>query len=320
MDVYFYEAFEEEAEALKALLGSSFKFDLTLETIQESGHTAPPAPLISIRTQSLIPIDWSDKLKGVLSRSTGYDHLVRFRSQLARPIPCGYLDEYATRAIAEHAILLMLALMRKLPMQVRQFETFNRDGLTGVESAGKHLLVVGVGRIGSEVMKLGKGLGFEVRGVDIVRRHPDVTYVDPEDGLAWADSIVCAMNLTEVNHGYFSYDRLKRCKRGCVLVNIARGEQTPLSDLNRGLEEKVLGGLGLDVFEDEGNLADELRHPSGKNAKPEHRLLNRLAAFPNVLLTPHNAFNTTDAVARKSSMAVEQVRHFLTHGDFIWKL
>jgi D-lactate dehydrogenase len=143
MNIYFYEAFQEEADALRSLLGSDLTYELTSKTIQETGHSEAPARLISIRTQSKIPPEWAEKLDGILSRSTGYDHLIAYRKQINKPLPLGYLEEYSTRAVAEHAVLLTMALLRKLPQQMRQFPAFNRDGLTGPECAGKNLLVVG---------------------------------------------------------------------------------------------------------------------------------------------------------------------------------
>jgi D-lactate dehydrogenase len=174
MNVYFYEAFEEEALSFKSLLGNQLTYEMTDKTIQEMDHLNPPARLISIRTQSIIPVEWAHKLDGVLSRSTGYDHLKKYLGTIRKPLPCGYLEEYATRAVAEHAILLILALMRRLPQQMIQFKHFNRDGLTGGECTGKNLLIVGVGRIGNEIVKIGSALGMNVRGVDIVQCHKDV--------------------------------------------------------------------------------------------------------------------------------------------------
>jgi D-lactate dehydrogenase len=182
MDVYFYEAFEEEAKSLKSFIGSQFTYEMTDKTIQEIGHTAPPARLISIRTQSIVPNEWAGKLDGVLSRSTGYDHLKKYLDAIRTSLPCGYLEEYATRAVAEHAILLAMSLTRRLPQQIIHFKNFNRDGLTGGECPGKNLLVVGVGRIGSEIVKIGSVLGMNVRGVDIVQRHKDVRYTAKEEG------------------------------------------------------------------------------------------------------------------------------------------
>jgi D-lactate dehydrogenase len=319
VDVFFYEAFQEEEIELKALLGDLCTSGFSSLTIQELGHEQPPARLISIRTQSAIPLEWSTLLNGVLSRSTGYDHLLAYRSKIKGHLPLGYLDEYATRAVAEQAILLALALLRKLPQQMEQFKKFERDGLTGAECPGRNLLVVGVGRIGSEIYRIARALGFAVKGVDIVPDKLDVEYVARDEGIAWCDVIVSAMNLTDQNRGYFTYDLMKRAKPGTVFVNIARGEHSPINELNRLLEERRLGGVGLDVYDNEGVLGAALRGAGSSNPASVESL-QRLASYPNVILTPHNAFNTVEAVRRKSQMSVEQIQHFLKHRDFIWKL
>jgi D-lactate dehydrogenase len=319
LDVFFYEAFEEEAAELTSLLGKTCSFDCSTKTIQELGHAQPPAPLISIRTQSKVPPEWSDSIGGVLSRSTGYDHLIAYGAIIKKPLPLGYLDEYATRAVAEQAILLAFALLRKLPAQTRNFSTFERDGLTGTECRGKNFLVVGVGRIGSEICAIAKSLGFIVKGVDIVRNKPGVDYISKDEGVRWADVIACSMNLTQENRHYFDYSLLKNAKTGSLFVNIARGELSPVRDLTTLLGEKRLGGVGLDVYEDESVLGVALRNPQASTS-PVVKEIRSLAEFPNVILTPHNAFNTMEAVKRKAQMSVEQIRHFLKHKDFIWKL
>lgn len=319
MDVYFYEAFAEEADALKRLLPSTISCEYTWKTIQETGHAEPVSRIVSIRTQSVVPSSWAGRIGGVLSRSTGYDHLKAFRSRVTQPVPCGFLEEYATRAVAEHALMMVMALLRRLPSQQRQFPKFERDGLTGVECQGRRLLVVGVGRIGSEIVRMARGIGMDVRGVDIVQRHKDVQYVERKEGLRWADTIVCAMNLTHENHGYFGVDRLGLTRPGVVFVNIARGEHSPLADLHQLVRSGHLGGLGLDVFEDEPDVAGALRDPSSPRS-PGADIVRELLTFPNVLLTPHNAFNTLEAVERKAAFTVTQIQHFLKHGDFLWKI
>ena len=302
MDIHFYEAFEEETAALRRFLPAQVRASFAWKTIQEAGDAEPPAPLISIRTQSIIPATWAGKVKGIISRTTGFDHLVGQR------IPCGYLLHYCSRAVAEQAILLVMALLRKLPQQTEQFPGFHRDGLTGRECTGKKLLVVGVGNIGSEVVKIGQALGMDVRRVDIIADRADISI---DEGLPWADIIVCAMNLTKENAGYFRYDTLKRARPGVVFVNIARGEFSPTADLVRLLDEKHLGGVALDVFEDEPRLATALR--AGQGTFP---LLGR----PNVILTPHNAFNTAEALERKAEQTVQQIEHFRAHGKFLWPI
>jgi D-lactate dehydrogenase len=315
LDVYFYEVFEEEARLIKSLVGNRLSFGLTDKTIQESGHQRPPARLISVRTQSVIPVVWQEELDGVLSRTTGFDNLKAYKKAIGRPVALGYLEEYATRAVAEQAILLMMALMRSLPKQMEQFRQFNRDGLTGVECAGKKLLVVGVGRIGGEIVRIARGLGMEVRGVDIVKRHDFVSYVDREEGLVWADVIICAMNLTEENFHYFSYDLLKKARPGIIFINIARGEHAPLEDLLRLVEEGHIGGLGLDVFEDEPEVGSALRSGQLKSSSKAW-LVAQLLKHSNVILTPHNAFNTAEAVRRKVEFSLNEIYHFLLHHHF----
>jgi D-lactate dehydrogenase len=127
------------------------------------------------------------------------------------------------------------------------------------------------------------------------------------------------MNLTEENRHYFNYGFMKNANPGCLFVNIARGELSPVRDLTRLLDEKLLGGVGLDVYEDESVLGVALRNPE-ENSSPVVKEIRLLAAHPNVILTPHNAFNTIEAVKRKAQMSVEQVHHFIKHKDFIWKL
>ncbi len=315
MDVYFYEVFEEEARLIKSLIGGRLDFGLTDRTIQESGHTEPPARLISVRTQSVIPVEWQDRLDGVLSRTTGFDNLKTYRSLVSSPVALGYLEEYATRAVAEQAVLLMLALLRKLPRQMNQFRHFDRDGLTGLEVQGRNLLVIGVGRIGGEVVKLAQGLGMMVRGVDIVRRHDFVEYVERDEGLKWAEVIICAMNLTAENYHYFTYDLLKKARPGIVFINIARGEHAPLADMLRLVKEGHLGGLALDVFEDEPEVGTALR--TGRlEGSDRAKIVAEMLRFPNVIFTPHNAFNTAEALERKARFSVDEVFYFLEHRAF----
>ncbi len=312
-DVYFYEAFAEERDELLRRIPAGLRAGFSSATLQASGHPRPPAPLISIRTQSALPEDWHPPVTGLLARTTGDDHLRRLLQRRNRPA-LATIPEYCSRAVAEQAALLWMALLRALPAQWTQWHAFNRDGLTGGEAAGRELLVVGVGRIGHEVVKIGRGLEMRVRGVDPVRRHADVEYAPFDAGLRTADVLVCCMNLHEANRDFFRYETLLRARPGALLVNVARGELVRTRDLARLLDEKILGGIALDVFEDEPILADALRDRADT---PEAGELRRLAGRPGVLLTPHNAFNTREALARKCEYSIRQILHFRQHGVFL---
>jgi D-lactate dehydrogenase len=318
-DVFFYEAFEEEVQALKSGIQNKINVGYSWKTIQEAAEELPPATLISIRTQSQVPASWAGSLKGILTRSTGYEHLLKYKNEVESSTLFGYLPLYCNRAVAEQACMLWLSLLRKLNLQIKQFKDFNRDGLTGLECENKTLLVVGVGNIGSEVVKIGEGMGMEVLGVDIVRRFEQVKYVSIKDAISKADIIVCAMNLTKENVAYFNYDRLKKAKKGAIFINIARGEMSPSGDLLKLIEEQHLGGVGMDVFDQEAELATLLRE--GKRSFPaDIQATMTLANKNNVIFTPHNAFNTRESVQRKSQQSIQQIENFLNKGQFIWPI
>jgi D-lactate dehydrogenase len=310
LDVFFYETFLEEKKLLTRHLPPEICAAYTPKTIQEHGRARPPAKFISIRTQSLIPDAWANKLNGILSRTTGYEHLVDYLQKNKGNTPCGYLPNYCSRAVAEQAILMMLALMRKLRRQMNNFERFNRDGLTGVECAGKHLLVVGVGRIGSQVVAIGKALGMVVKGVDLAPKTSNIEYVSLAAGLSCSDVIICAAPLTTMTRKMFCYDTMKSCRPGTLFINIARGEISPLRDLKRLLDKGTLGGVGMDVFEEEGRMAALLRKGKTKNVSMLKHIQN-LKQQDNVIFTPHNAFNTSEAVQRKAEQSIQAVVSFL---------
>ncbi|MBP6876106.1 MAG: hydroxyacid dehydrogenase [Candidatus Eisenbacteria bacterium] len=321
LDVKFYEAFEEEAARLRALLPTRVRSAFTGKTIQEEGDRELPARLISLRTQSLIPAEWvatrAPAVAGILSRTTGYDHVLRQRDALGFDLPCGYLPIYCSRAVAEQALTLWMALLRRLPRQIENFPRFDRNGLTGAECAGKTLVVVGVGNIGSEIAHIGQGLGMRVIGVDLVHKHSFVDYAPIEEALPQADIVVSAMNLTKSNRGYFSEECLLRAPRGAIFVNVARGELSPAGGLLALLERGHLAAVGLDVFDHESEVAVAMRTGRASD-DPETAAVLALASRPDTILTPHNAFNTAEAVERKASQSVEQVESFLKTQEFVW--
>jgi D-lactate dehydrogenase len=316
-DVYFYEAFEEEAEALKRFMPGSVRAAYTGQTIQEIGHTSPPARIISVRTQTVLPPVWAESLDAILSRSTGYDHLLAYAAKVSRCPALGHLPLYCHRAVAEQAAMLWLALLRRLPVQIRQFQTFHRDTITGLECKGRTLIVVGVGNIGGEVCRVGQGLGMKVIGVDLQPRHKDIEHAPLEQALPQADIVVAAMDLNRSSRGFFNRERFGLFKRGSIFINIARGELSPSTSILAALNEGILAAAGLDVYDHEAELADYLRSGLSTN-DPEVKATLELAKRDNVLCTPHNAFNTVESVERKSEQSVQQVLAFLERRQFLW--
>jgi D-lactate dehydrogenase len=317
LDIYFYEAFEEEAEELRAVMPAEIAAEYAAKTIQECGHAAPPARFISTRTQSIFPREWATQLDAILSRSTGYDHLLAYAAQVQAPPAMGYLPLYCHRAVSEQAMLLWMALLRKLPKQVRKFRQFNRDGLTGLECDGRTLAVVGVGNIGKEVGKIGLALGMKVLGVDVRPIHGDFEVATIEQALARADVVVCAMDLNPTSRVYFDDAKWQLVKPGAVFVNISRGECSPSTALLMALDAGRLGGVALDVYDHEPQLAAALR--SGRPSDDaEVAATLALAQRDDCICTPHNAFNSLEGTRRKSEHSAQQIIAFRENGRFLW--
>ena len=317
-EAVFYEVFDEEAAALKKNLPAAVRPFFFKNTIQETKKKRF-APIVSIRTQSVIPDDWAFKLSGVLTRSTGYDHLLAYRKKTATPAVFGYLPDYCSRSVAEHAMLLVMALRKHLKCQISQFSRFERDHLTGGEILNTNLLVLGVGRIGTEIVSIARGCGMRVKGVDIDPRLAGLEYVPLEEGLKWARIVVSALPLTDGTRGLLSYAALKKGQKGQIFVNVGRGEVAPLSGLKRLLDERFLAGLGLDVFEEEGLLAEALRGGRGATAA-RAKQARQMAGRDNVIFTPHNAFNTRAALDRKAHQTIHSIRVFQERGVFPYAL
>jgi D-lactate dehydrogenase len=160
-------------------------------------------------------------------------------------------------------------------------------------------------------------LDMNVFGVDIVERHKSVEYVSPEDGAKRGDIIICAMNLTDENHDYFSEDFFKNVKENLIFINISRGEISPSTILLNVLQKRKVAGVALDVYKNEKSLSVGLR--SGKVDNDDELLaVKKMMQMENVILTPHNAFNTFESVERKSEQTIQQLIFFLKNNTFKW--
>lgn len=329
--VAFYEIFEEEEKHLLEYLPDRYEYLFTKKSIQDTDTGDIPAAVISTRTQSKFPIHWRDDIEAIFTRSTGYDHVQRYFEQIKKTLPAGHLPKYAARAVAEHAFLLLLMLARKIDAQRESIGTFSRDGLTGFELLGKTLTTIGVGNIGSEIVKIGHGLDMNLLGVDIKPREDLVQkfslhYVNILEGISQADILVCALPLTDETDKLLNYEILSQSEKTPILLNIARGEITPPRDLIQLLDNDMLAGLGLDVYDEESSLGSYLRGEISKTDIAEPAVLESLEAtlelieHPDVICTPHNAFNTTESTERKSRQTAENLQHYFEKGAFLTPL
>jgi D-lactate dehydrogenase len=223
---------------------------------------------------------------------------------------------YSPDAVAEHTLALILTLNRKTHRawaRVRE-GNFELDGLLGFNLRGKTAGVVGTGRIGAALCGILLGFGCRVvahdptPNADCVARG--VTYLDLDELLACSDIVSLQCPLTPQTHHLIDDDAVARMKPGAMLVNTSRGAVIDTKAVIRGLKSGRIGALGIDVYEEEGDLFFE---DMSDRFIPDD-VFARLLTFPNVLVTGHQAFFTDTALTEIAYTTLSNIAAFAEHG------
>ena len=260
-------------------------------------------------------------LKLVTTRSTGYDH-VDARTCTKRGVAAAYVPGYGDNTVAEFAFGLLLALTRKIYLgidQVKERGLFSFEGLRGVDLARRTMGVVGTGRIGRHTIKIARGFEMNVLAYD---PRPDqafaaaagFVYKDLPDLLKESDAVTLHCPYNKATHHLLNHKNIGLMKKGAYLINTARGGLVETDALVEALQEGRLAGAGLDVLEEEGDVKDEVHFlAAGHPRREELRVLlenHILMKMPNVLITPHNAFNSKEALERILRTTIENIQSF----------
>jgi len=197
-----------------------------------------------------------------------------------------------------------LSLSRKICEardRVRTEGKFTTDGLTGFDLSGKTLGVIGTGRIGKHAVRMGRGFGMNIVAYDVIRddafaAQMGFPYLPLEELLAQSDVITVHCPYLPSTHHLISATNVGLIKKGAYLVNTARGPIVETAAIVGALRSGQLGGAGLDVLEEENKMK------AGDMAVDKE-----LIAMPNVIVTPHNAFNTKEAFIRILDTTIDNI-------------
>lgn len=260
------------------------------------------------------------KTRLIVTRSTGFDH-IDLAACRRRGIRVANVPSYGENTVAEHTFALILALSRNVhKAYVRTVRgDFSLEGLQGFDLKGKTLGVIGAGHIGLHVIKMAKGFGMEVLAHDS-RQNPflsevlDFRYAELEELLAASDIVSLHVPDSGSTHHMMNRKTFARMKRGALLINTARGGLVDTSALVWALDEGIVGGAGLDVLEGEELVKEErelLTQDFPKErlimALKNHILLHR----ENVVITPHIAFDSREALERILQTTLANIQGFL---------
>ncbi|GGZ30460.1 D-lactate dehydrogenase [Echinicola pacifica] len=255
-------------------------------------------------------------VKFIALRSAGFNH-VDLSAAESLGIKVARVPEYSPAAIAEHTVGLMLALNRKLVKahnRVRDLN-FSLEGLVGFDMEGKTVGVAGTGKIGSKVVKILHGFGCKILAFDPyinekLQQEIPISYVDFDTLCRESDIITLHLPLTAESKYIINLENISKMKAGVMLINTSRGALVNTRDAIEGLKSGQIGGLGLDVYEEEEDLFFE--DHSGDILQDD--IIARLMTFQNVLITSHQAFLTVEALQKIASVTSMNIDSFAKSG------
>lgn len=247
-------------------------------------------------------------LKAIFTMSTGYDH-IDIEECKKRNITVHSVPFYGENTVAEHTFALILALSRQIVPSVARTHTFdfNPSGLEGFDLKGKTLGIIGMGHIGSFVARIAKGFSMNILAYDPFPK-PELateigfTYANLEELLPQSDIVTLHTAYRPETHHIINQESIQLFKKGSYLINTARGGLVETSAIIKGLENGILAGAGLDVLEEECFIKEEKELLSQSFLKTcdlatviqDHLLIQD----SRVIVTPHNAFNSREALER----------------------
>ncbi len=322
MKLCFFEVASWEKDLLKENFPEAVLVEekLSLDNVK----TYSDAEIVSVFVYSHLSkevIDRMPNLKFIATRSTGFDHIdISYCQQ--KNILVANVPEYGSRTVAEHTFALILALTRKIYQSINQAKNFdfNHENIRGIDLFGKTIGVVGLGKIGIEVVKIAKGFGMKILVYNRSQKQElaknlGFEFVDLKTLISQSDIVSLHLPYTRQTHHLINKENISWFKRGSYLINTARGSLVETEALVLGLEKGILEGVGLDVLEEEKEIMDEIEVLTStykKDVDLRTLVLNHLLVnHPKVIITPHNAFNTKEALSRITQTTIENIKAFL---------
>jgi len=325
--ILFYDSTELDKKQLTdGLRPTDHYWEFVDEKISQE-NINPNAEIISVFTMSAVTRDMIEampKLTLICCRSTGYNN-IDLQAAHDHNVTIVNVPSYGEATVAEYAFTLLLALTRKLERVFEvENEQFQMPELTGLDLNGKTFGVIGTGHIGQKALKIASGFSMRTLAYDAFPNNAlseelHFEYVSLEELLAQSDFISLHVPYLPETHHLMNLERLSAMKPGAILINTARGGLVDTRALVALLDNGHLGGAALDVLEGEQLLDyEEVMTLLGSENMPEDLLrhnaeLSALEKMPNVIVSPHNAFNTVEAIGRINDTTAHNIINFYNH-------
>lgn len=327
MRIVFFEVEKWEEDTINNVL-SSYQPTVTNKKLDEiTASNYQDSEIISTFIYSKLTRDVLQKLpnlKFIATRSTGFDHIDLTYCK-EKGIKVANVPTYGAHTVAEHTFALILAISRKLVLSVEQAKKgdFSSENLEGFDLAGKTLGVIGTGNIGKNVAEI--GLSFEMKVLAFSRNQNQeliskgVKYVLLDELLSLSDIVTLHLPHVKETEHIINMGNIQKFKKGAVLINTARGALVETQAIVEGLEKGYLSAAGLDVLEEEVHLREEKEFLTSeylKTADIKTQLINHiLLTRDDVIITPHNAFNSKEAIKEILSTTIANIENYINNNS-----
>ncbi|KKQ04168.1 MAG: D-isomer specific 2-hydroxyacid dehydrogenase NAD-binding protein [Parcubacteria group bacterium GW2011_GWB1_36_5] len=327
MKIALFEVSKEEQVFFSQLL-NNLEVSFFEEKLDENNaNLAKRADVICVFVNSAVNkkvIDALPNLKFIATRSTGFNH-IDCEYAKTKGIKISNVPAYGSHTVAEFTFGLILNFSRniiKANNYIRESSDFNYfSAMEGFDLEGKTLGIIGLGKIGKNVLKIAKAFGMNIVAYDlypdsVFAKENDFEYKGLTEVISESDILTLHAPYNKENHHLINKKNISLMKKGVYLINTARGALIDTEALLWGLKEGIIAGAGLDVLEGEQELKEEIQILSSlgkstriKNYKTlleDHVLID----LPNVIITPHIAFYTREAVAEILRITTENIKGF----------
>lgn len=308
MKIVFFEVSKSEQNILsQSFFGADVAF-YEEKLDENSASKAKDAEAISVFVNSEVNknvIDTMPNLKFIATRSTGFDH-IDCEYAKTKGIKVSNVPAYGSETVAEFAFALLLTLSRKIREASQALKEngsyFAPQNARGFDLDKKTLGVIGTGKIGKNVIHIARGFNMNVLAYDL---YPDLEfskknnfeYKSLEEVLSGSDIVTLHAPYTKENHHLINKENISLLKKGAYLINTARGELIETEALVKALQGGAIAGAGLDVLE------GEKEYKKGD--------IIPMLEMPNVVMTPHVAFDTHEAEGRILQTTIDNIKGFV---------
>ena len=308
---YDKESFTKELVTYPDVEVKFLKTELTVNTAELAhGYDAVCAFVSADICGETIDILHECGVKFILLRCAGFNN-VDMDTAKKYGIKVYRVPGYSPEAVAEHAMALALAVNRHLHkayVKVREND-FSLNVLMGMNFHGKTADIIGTGKIGAAMARICHGFGMKIIAYDVFE-NPAIkeftTYVTLDELLAQSDLISLHCPLMDNTYHLINRETISKMKDGVILVNTSRGALVKTDDLIEGIRAHKFFGVGLDVYEEETPNVFEDR----SDEILEHSVTARLLSFPNVMITSHQGFFTSEALAAIAQTTLQNIRFY----------